>query len=478
MPEATPIREEETAGAGFDLLRFRWIRRLILSSRMPYVPQAILLLLLVLLTLVGWGRYPPDGVAGKLYAKANVVNLLIWGLWWPAMVWIAVAFGRIWCAVCPLEFLANGTERLGRRLGIKPWVLGRRLQSGALILVFYAAIQLLVAGVHLHRVPAYTSFYLAGLLIVAALVGLLWKDRAFCRGFCPVGLLLGTYGRGSMLAVRPTSSEACRNCLDKECTLPERRNRTDGRSCPSLLNPAKLTQSSDCLVCGQCIKTCGPENMGLFIRRPFHPADARERQASWTATLFVILVSGFVAYELCSEWPPAKAALLWVPMEGTKWLGLAAYDGWIRGIWLLFLFPVLIWSLLGAVVVRFRGAATIAEAWRRLALPLAVVIAGGHMAKALAKVASWGGYLPLVFSDPLGLETARAIAEGTAATPARLLPMWLVSTVATVLIVVMTAFAVRESRLADPSTHRTRLAVILSVGLAAAFLTFGWGAFV
>ncbi len=31
----------------------------------------------------------------KLHARTNLVTLIIWGLWWPAMVWFAMLFGRL-----------------------------------------------------------------------------------------------------------------------------------------------------------------------------------------------------------------------------------------------------------------------------------------------------------------------------------------------------------------------------------------------
>ena len=460
---------------GFNLLKLRAVRSLVLWSGFPYVFQAVILALFLWLALLGWGRLPPDGVEGKLYAKTNLVSLLIWGLWWPVMVWIAVLFGRVWCAVCPLELVANGTERLGRAIGLKQWTLGRWLRSGALILVLYALIQMLVAGANLHRIPAYTSLFLWAMLVTAALVGLLIKDRAFCRGFCPVGLLLGTYGRGSMLVVRPVDDEKCRDCAEKDCREAGNLTRLDARSCPSLLNPSKLKGNTDCLVCGQCIKACGPkDNMGLFLRRPFHAADARQVLASWPVTLFVMLVSGFVAYELCSEWGAAKDAFLSIPKHVSGSLGMAADNGWIKGIWMLFVLPLLVWLVLGAVVLLCRGANSLLEAWRRLALPMAVVIAAGHMAKGLAKLASWGGYLPLALGEPIGRDNALAITAGTLSKPASLLPMSVVSAASLVLILAMLYYALRESRMADVATHRGRIAAIWIVGLTSAFLILGW----
>ena len=167
------------------------------------------------------------------------------------MVAAAILLGRVWCLVCPLELLANGTERLGRRLGVRQRRLSKGLRAGFAMLMSFMVIQWLIPGIGIHRVPAYTSMFLFTMLVGAAVVGFVFRDRAFCRGFCAVGLLLRTYGRGGMLAVRPTSGGPCEGCAVRDCVSPENRNRLDARSCPSLLNPARLDRNTDCLICGR-----------------------------------------------------------------------------------------------------------------------------------------------------------------------------------------------------------------------------------
>ena len=144
------LREEKKEPLKFsiDLLRFRPLRVLVRWGGFPYFFQVVMLAVFVAFSWISWGRFAPEGVADKLFAKTHLVQLVVWGLWWPGMVWAAVVLGRAWCAVCPLELVANVTERLGRWLGIPQRDLGRRLSSGVLVLVLYAAIQLLVAGVH------------------------------------------------------------------------------------------------------------------------------------------------------------------------------------------------------------------------------------------------------------------------------------------------------------------------------------------
>lgn len=102
-------------------------------------------------------------------------------------------------------------------------------------------------------------------------------------------------------------------------------------------------------------------------------------------------------------------------------------------------------------------------------------IAAGHMAKGLAKIASWGGYLPMAIKEPQGAETALAITAGTMGKPASMLPMDVVSVLSLFLLVTMAYFSLRESRLADTDTHKSRVPSILLATFASAYLIFGWG---
>jgi len=461
---------------GLNLLRWRPIASLVRSPLFPDAIQIMILALFVGLAVFSWQLFPPEGVPDKLYAKSNIVNLVIWGLWWPAMVWIMVGFGRVWCAVCPLEWLAKVSERLGRAVGVRQRAVGRWLQSGVLMLLFYGLLQMLVPGLHLHRVPAYTSVFLWSLLFGAVIVGFLMRDRAFCRGFCPVGLMLGTYGRGSMLAVRAVTPAGNDAVLDAERAATAAHHRDASGRCPSLLNPPRLASNADCLLCGRCLKSTEPQSeLGLFLRRPFHPADARPALASWPVTVFVIMVSGFVASELCSEWSAAKAAFAWVPDQVTAAWGAKSLGGWIEGVWTIVLVPLAVWLILGGAVRAAGGARSLGEAWRRLALPAAVIIAAGQMAKGLAKFMSWAGYLPLAFREPRGIDTALAIQAKSLSQPAGLISLSTVSVISLILVAAMIVFALRESRLADATTHRSRLAPLLLLGAATLGLILGWG---
>jgi hypothetical protein len=461
---------------GFDLLRLGPIRSFILWRGFPYLFQALMLLFFLALAFIAWGHDAPVGVNGKLYAKTNLTTLLIWGVWWPAMIWIAVLFGRAWCMICPLELVSNLSERLGRWLGIRQRPLRRWMISGIIIVALYALIQFLVAGAHINRVPAYTALFLIGLLTLSFVTGLIFKDRAFCRGFCPVGLLLATYGRGGMLAVRAGSTQTCGACTGKDCIMACNRTRLDARSCPSLLNPPRLNSNRDCLVCAQCIKSCQPDNMRLLLRRPFPPQDVREPLASWPTTLFVMLASGFVTWELFTEWPRGEEVFLTVPHWISGQAGISWLSGYLNGVWSLIIVPLIIWIVMGGAVRLLRDHSTISHTWRRLALPLAVIVSAGHMTKGLAKFVSWVEYLPYALKDPVGSNTVLAMSNKTIPQPASLLSLPVVAVVGVILVLVGLSFAIREARLAHPETISHHRHIIPKLGLATAFLCiiFGW----
>ncbi|MBI4903095.1 MAG: 4Fe-4S binding protein [Acidobacteria bacterium] len=469
-----PVVERVPPG-GINVLAFGPVGRLVVWPGFPYVFQLLTLCVLLSLAVLGWGQLTPKGVPDKLYAKANLVNLVVWGLFWPMIVWATVLLGRVWCTVCPLELVSNVFERIGRRLGVKQGSIPAWMRAGWLMVILYAVLQLLVAGLHLHRVPGYTSVFLWIMLATAAATGLLFKDRAYCRGFCPVAPLLKVYGRGGLIAARPGGPSACHSCAGKTCAATSHRAKLDARSCPTLLNPATLNNSEDCLLCVQCMKNCEPGNMQLLLRGPFAAADARTPLASWPVTLFVVFVSGFVCSEVASEWTAAKSVFLAPAVWATATFGTSALGGWVEGIWTIGIFPLLLWSAIGGLLLLFRGASGFGEALRRIALPLAVVIAAGQMAKGLAKFVSWAGFLPIAWSVPDGVSTSLAMAAKTIKQPAPLVSIQTVSVAGMALVAAALYCSFRELRLANATVRVIWRIPTIAMTLLFGFVILGWG---
>jgi len=71
----------------FNLLACRPVEWLWRSPMFPVAPQGLLLVVMVLLVVNGWGIGPGyEGDELKLLRKTNLTTLAVWGLWWPAII--------------------------------------------------------------------------------------------------------------------------------------------------------------------------------------------------------------------------------------------------------------------------------------------------------------------------------------------------------------------------------------------------------
>ena len=454
-----------SAGFRLDLLRGPAARLLLRQPWFPVAFQALGLLGLGFLAFNGWGVGEAETPARLLVLrKTNLTTLVVWGLWWPAMIGLALALGRAWCTVCPMELASRLGHGLGRRLGTARLRLPRWMRAGWSVLAAYLLLQLLVAGVSLHRVPHLTSLMLVGLLALAGLAGALFaEERAFCKGLCPSAALLSVYGRHTPLQLDVRSPESCAACVGKDCVRADRRERFDARSCPSLLRPFARAPSDGCVLCLQCAKTCPHDNVGLGLaartaksRRPalLAPAEAA----------FVALAAGFVAHEVIGEVKWLDGLFHAAPAALARAAPAVGFGGF-EALWFLVLFPAMLWSLVAALAWALGHRGRLGELLLAAATGAAPIVAIAHLAKAGAKLTSWAGFLPLALRDPAGERTLEHLASEPTALPAALLQLPLVGWLATGLLLLVGLRAWRAAREAAPR-HRSAAAAGFGVATA------------
>lgn len=151
----------ERRNVSFNLLA-TWPARAILRSPLfPVVLQVGALAVVLLLAVNGLG-FGLGMSAEELmtFRKTNLTTLVVWGLWWPGMIAVALTFGRAWCTVCPMELVNRVGDAIARKVGWPRARLGKLLRAGWMIVVLYLLLQLLVAGFSLHRVPHFTAILL------------------------------------------------------------------------------------------------------------------------------------------------------------------------------------------------------------------------------------------------------------------------------------------------------------------------------
>jgi len=300
----------------------------------------------------------------------------------------------------------------------------------------------------------------------ALLSGLVFRQpRSFCRAFCPATALLSVYGRYTPLQLEARDPAVCDRCPSRDCTRADSRHRLDKRSCPSLLRPFCREPSDGCVLCLQCAKVCPFENMGWGLASPDAPVRRKALLRPYEAA-FVMVALGFVAHEVIGEVDWLDSAFHFVP-ERIAALAPAVPFGWFEALWFLVLFPLAVWALIAAAgkLAGHRGR------WRSLLLGAATgaapIVAVAHLAKAVAKIASWSGFLPLAIGDPQGLETLHRLAEGSIAAPAELLGLANLGCVMFALVLVVALRAWRWARQVPADS-----ALAAKVGLVGAAVLF------
>ena len=213
---------------------FRGARLGVVSG--SYFTFAILLLGSIFAGRIWCGYLCPGGGLGEMACavknapftrgKLKAVKYVVWGLWLIAIVIVAIFVGGGFHAVDP--FL--GTEK----------------------------------GISIHSIELFPFYYLVIGLILS--LSFLLGRRGFCHSICwmapfmVVGRAFGTLLR--LPAIRLTARRArCTGC--KACAT----------ACPMSLPVPDLVQAGecehvDCILCGECVRSCPESALAIEFRRP------------------------------------------------------------------------------------------------------------------------------------------------------------------------------------------------------------------
>lgn len=254
----------------------RWRRSLVGNLREFSLVRRLLALpafqfLLVLPALGVVGIVVLSAGFGIEHPSFNFGVVFTWVVWWGALLLSFVVFGRAWCLVCPVGALGEWVQRLSlwRRV---PWTAGLHLRWPRPLRNLWLATGLFVVFVWLDNGygMANSARLTAGLIIVITLgalwVSVLFERRAFCRYVCPLTALIGLGSLFAMLELRRHDPERCRSrCATKDCY----RGNAQHYGCPMGEFPGGGMDSNlYCILCAECVKSCGQENIALRFRPP------------------------------------------------------------------------------------------------------------------------------------------------------------------------------------------------------------------
>ncbi len=410
----------------------------------PLAFQLLALAVFVLLIIGGLLADTNDPAFAKVLRNTNLANLVVWSYWWPLIILASPLLGRVWCLVCPMELVTSLAARIG--LKRKPPAV---LRSGWVMTGFYVLI--LFIGIHtlsIHRVPYRMAVYMLILFATALVSGLLFSRNAFCAHVCPVGHLLGLYARLAPFGWGVRDKSTCKTCDDKSCIAKQTAYDFQSRSCGVGLAPSVMHDSTACILCGHCLKACdrydpgtpGRPNPGWF-RRPWFKDLLDLKPMTSAQAIFCLIVSGFVVYEVFTEWSVTKTLLLWTPNQIAQSLGLAGAGtfGLVKSLTLFVLLPTVFWMLPYGLFRLAGGRLPVVDYLRRFGLAFIPIMAATHIVKALLKMTSRIPYWEHVAVDPLGIDTASGLIDKTLQlTPP---PAW-IGTVITIISLVLMGIAI------------------------------------
>lgn len=218
----------------------------------------------------------------------NLGNLLVWTIWWPALLLLTLFGARSWCSHCPLDAMARLVGRWQRKPPVEPrWLkrYGAWFSIGGLLAILFAE-----QVWDMFNRASGTAWLLVILLCTALSAQLVCGIRSWCKHLCPLGNLLGHSARLSLVELRSNNNVCLSQCQVDDCIKE--------KECPMGLHPTAASSTDDCVLCCSCAKECPHDAICLDLRYPW--LGLFERQTGSLAEIFFapLLIGAVLAIRL------------------------------------------------------------------------------------------------------------------------------------------------------------------------------------
>lgn len=175
---------------------------------------------------------------------------LFWGLFWPFFMVITLStLGRVFCGICPHGFLGKYITKFGLKRSI-PKSLQNPMIGGLLLILGWWLVYYMFPG--FYKTPYATALFFTVLTLYAFVFFFLFKDMAYCKNLCPIGVLTRVYSKVGFTWLG-TYKESCGECKTFECA----------KACSYDLKPFtfnKKNSMEDCTLCMDCANACEAVN--------------------------------------------------------------------------------------------------------------------------------------------------------------------------------------------------------------------------
>lgn len=321
----------------------------------------------------------------------NIAPVLVWTIWWAALIFAVAVFGNAWCFVCPWDAIARPFHRFSMGRALPGWM--NNLWPAILLFVVLTWAEL---GWGVTNDPRKTA--LLGVVMVAGAVAyaLLFRGRPFCETTCLVGRVSGMYSLFSPVEIRPRDIRVCKVCKTRDCK----------DACPMDLDLGELQENQYCTQCTDCFTACPSLAPAVNVRPP--AADlAIERvgrmDEAWLA-LVLLALTAFHGLSMTPVWQtyePGETDIVWT-LQG--WFGVGETAAFTVGMAMVMAVPIAAYALTTAAAralvrdtaVSFRD---LFVAYAYSVLPVALFY---HLAHNAMHLFMEGQDIVPVLSDPMG----------------------------------------------------------------------------
>jgi transcriptional regulator with AAA-type ATPase domain/NAD-dependent dihydropyrimidine dehydrogenase PreA subunit len=240
----------------FNLLRVKNILNLFKSKFYPGALRVITGVVFTSIIVMGlWGPVQPE---------KNISLVMTWGLWEPILIFSVILLSRIWCGVCPIGALGETIQKfVGLNSNVPSFIkkYGYYFSAGGIAVIYMAEY-----ATDMHNSPRATAGLILSITILAVITAFLFQRRTWCRYLCPLGSIMGTFATSSIIELRANRSICSNTCQNHECYTGSE----DHSGCPMYEGPFILHSNQNCILCGNCIKTCPNNSPVLNLRLPFY----------------------------------------------------------------------------------------------------------------------------------------------------------------------------------------------------------------
>lgn len=383
---------------------FRPLIRFLSLSPWPLLFLKIMMVALFILVII-------TGLYGTAVPERNLATVLTWNIWWAGLVVSIFFLGSSWCAVCPWDTLANWL--------VKPriWLKNKRLKllNNSLeltppaylrsvwpALLMFIGLTWLELGVGVTTNP-YATALLSLLMVVLATIALaLFKNKAFCRYFCPVGRTVGFYSQLAPIELRPIEEDVCKDCTSMECY----NGNDDIEPCPTQLVMGTLTQNTYCTSCGNCVQSCPEQNISWRLRPQSNEA-VQNARPHWDEAWFMLGLMALTSFHGLTMMPFWEE---WISQLG-QFIGDSGQllTSFSAGLIISMLIPALLYTIAVSITHQINkkthNSSTLQELFTGLVFVTLPLAFSYHIAHNLNHLVREGAGLQALFLNPLGIDT-------------------------------------------------------------------------